>query len=297
MLFSVIIPAYNRIDFLPRTLQSVWRQTFKDFEVIVVDDGSTDGTMDFLNSLAHRLTILSQPNKGPGAARNLGANRARGDYLAFLDSDDLWFPWTLAAFATLIRAHNSPAILAGRIVEFAEEPELASARETEPAADVFPDFFSSWRAGYYVGSGTAVLRRDEFLKTGGFTEKRINAEDHDLILRLGAVPGFARVTAPVTLAWRRHAASATGNVRRSAEGSRYLIEQERRGAYPGGASRSRERRAILTKHTRPVALECLRQGLKKEAWQLYRATFRWHTQLGRWKYLAGFPIKALKYFL
>ena len=139
----------------------------------------------------------------------------------------------------------------------------------------------------------AVLKREELLRVGGFAEKRINAEDHDLVLRMGAVQGFVQITQPITLGWRRHASSETKNFRQSYEGTGYLIEQERRGAYAGGMDRSRERWQILTRHIRPVALECLRHGMRREAWELYRASFRWHAQLGRWKYLAGFPLKAL----
>ena len=135
--------------------------------------------------------------------------------------------------------------------------------------------------------------RREFLKIGGYTDKPINAEDHDLILRMGNAPGYVQVTSPVTLGWRRHAGSATMNLTRSVAGSLYLLEQERRGAYPGGPIRATERRRILTRHGRPVTIDCLRQGAREEAWKLYRAMCRWHVGLGRWKYLVGFPLKAL----
>src|SRR4051794_5139151 len=108
MRFSVIIPTYNRLQLLKEALDSVWRQTFTDYEVIVVDDGSTDGTRDYLESLGDKLRFFVQPRRGPGAARNLAAQHANGEYLAFLDSDDLWFPWTLATFAEVISRHRFP---------------------------------------------------------------------------------------------------------------------------------------------------------------------------------------------
>src|SRR5262245_53825606 len=94
--FSVIIPTHNRLCLLQRALGSVRNQTFRDYEVIVVDDGSSDGTWNYLGSLVPFIKALRQENRGPGPARNLGATHATGSYLAFLDSDDLWFPWTLA---------------------------------------------------------------------------------------------------------------------------------------------------------------------------------------------------------
>ena len=105
MLFSVVIPTYNRVHLLERTLDSVWRQGFTDFEVVVVDDGSNDGTQEYLRSLGNRIRIVLQANGGPGAARNAGVRMASGKYVALLDSDDLWFPWTLNIFAQAI-AHS-----------------------------------------------------------------------------------------------------------------------------------------------------------------------------------------------
>ena len=293
MLFSIIIATYNRLDLLTRTMASVWSQRFTDFEVIVADDGSTDRTVDFLHAQGPRVRVVHQANSGPGAARNLGAQLASGEYLAFLDSDDLWFPWTLATFAHVIRQHHAPAILAGHLQEFSDDADLRGVQETPPEAEVFPDYLASSRKRYFVGACMAVLRRDEFMKTGGFTDRRINCEDHDLILRMGTAPGFAQILSPVTLGWRRHPGSATQDPGRSVAGILYLIEQERGGIYPGGESRINDRRRVVTLHVRPVSLDCARRGLWSEAWRLYRASFAWHVQLGRWKYLLGFPVKTL----
>jgi cellulose synthase/poly-beta-1,6-N-acetylglucosamine synthase-like glycosyltransferase len=292
MMFSIIIPTYNRFDLLKRTLDTVWSQTFTGFEVIVVDDGSTDGTREFLRDYGQRLRLFHEVNRGPGAARNLGAAHATGRYLAFLDSDDLWFPWTLATIAGLIREHHEPSVLSGRLVPFHDEAELTSVRDGPVTADVFPDYLASSREGYFVGACIAVLRRDEFTKSGGFTERRINSEDHDLILRMGTAPGFVQVLGPGTLGYRMHTASATADETKSVAGAAYLLEQERRGAYPGGLARARERRRIVTLHTRPLSLRCLGRGRRHDSWWLYRQSFLWHLQLGRWKYLVGFPLRA-----
>jgi glycosyltransferase involved in cell wall biosynthesis len=293
MLFSVVIPTYNRITFLQRTLETVWAQRFKDFEVIVVDDGSTDGTIDYLKSLSQTFSVLSQRHSGPGAARNLGAKKASGDYLAFLDSDDLWFPWTLETFAHLIKRHQFPSILSAQLAPFTAEAELENVSEAPPESDSFPDYISSHEPGFWVGSGMCVLRRDAFNASSGFTTEAINCEDHDLILRMGTAKGFVQVTRPVTLAWRRHAGSTSMDISRCMTGNLYLMAQERVGAYPGGAERAGARRNIITRHVRPIALACLRQGMAHEAWRLYRESFLWHLRLWRLRFLLGFPIKAL----
>ena len=290
MLFSVVIPVHNRRHLLPRTLDSVWAQIFTDFEVIVVNDGSTDETGEWLASQGERIQAITQANRGPGAARNLGTREARGKYVAFLDSDDVWPPWTLETFAKLICKHNSPAILAGKVVEFRDERELKAIRPEPICADFHADYFASCRGGYFVGAGMAVLRRDLLLACGGFIEERVNAEDHDLIFRLGTEPGFVQVLAPVTLGWRRHSASETAEDGSTFSGILRMVKRECEAAYPGGAPRMRERRDILTRHARPVTLNCLKQGMRREAWILYRATFAWNAWLRRIKYLAAFPV-------
>jgi len=212
-LFSIIIPTYNRRELLLQALASVWMQTFTDYEVLVVDDGSTDGTWEELQALGSRVCALHQQNAGPGAARNLGAQHATGDYLALLDSDDLWFPWTLNFFTELIRCHEGPSVLSAKVMEFTDVSDLARVCQTPVKAKAFADYFMSHQSGFFVGAGMAVLKREAFLRVGGFTDQRINAEDHDLILRLGTATGFIQVISPVTLGWRRHPGSATTRVR------------------------------------------------------------------------------------
>src|SRR5688572_12393524 len=94
---------YNRAALVRQALDSVLAQTSRDFELIVVDDGSTDETPEVLSSYAGRATLVRQPNGGPAAARNKGFGLARGRYVCIIDSDDLWFPWTLTTFEQTIR--------------------------------------------------------------------------------------------------------------------------------------------------------------------------------------------------
>src|SRR5947209_1378099 len=158
MLFSVIIATYNRAKFLQATLESVRLQEFKDYETIVVDDGSTDETLSVLKEHPW-VRVLRQKNKGPGAARNYGASQARAEYIAFLDSDDLWFPWTLDVFARLIREKQAPSILSGRLLEFRHESEVVFAREESVRAAAFADYLAASSGGYFVGAGMAVVKR------------------------------------------------------------------------------------------------------------------------------------------
>ena len=93
---SVIIPAYNAMSYLPQTLESVLNQTYQDFEVIIVDDGSTDNVEDWIKKVTDsKVKYISQQNQGPAVARNTGITNSKGTYIAFLDADDLWHPQKL----------------------------------------------------------------------------------------------------------------------------------------------------------------------------------------------------------
>src|SRR5262249_11921042 len=96
--FSVIVPTFNRVELLKSTVNSILAQRYADFELIIVDDGSRDETLEYLGTLGAKVSVLRQSNQGPGPARNRGAQIATGEYLAFIDSDDVWFPWTLEIY-------------------------------------------------------------------------------------------------------------------------------------------------------------------------------------------------------
>lgn len=287
-LFSVIIPTFNRADFLRQTLESVWRQNFTDYEVIVVDDGSTDDTATWLSEFAAKVKLITQQNAGPGAARNKGAENACGEYLAFLDSDDLWFPWTLDTVAKLIDQHDHPALISAGMLSFADPQELESVKNTTTVADVFADYLQSSDHHYFFGAGMTFVRRDKFFEVGEFSTRQINLEDHDLVLRLGTAKGFVRILEPPTLGYRSQTSTWTNQFVRSFSGCRYVIESEQRGLYPGGKQRRAERRKIITGHVRPWALTLARTGAWRPAWSLYNSTFVWNLSLNRWRFLIGF---------
>jgi GT2 family glycosyltransferase len=292
-LFSVVIPSFNRVTLLGETLDSLFAQRFTDFEIIVVDDGSTDGTMEYLQSVGKRLCVFQQPNRGAGAARNLGVRHARGEYLAFLDSDDLWFPWTLEVYRDVIREHGEPSFIVGKPHRFSDKLDLNKAAFGATRAKWFVDYLASGDEWRWWGASSFVISRDAFKSVGGFTEEWVNDEDTDLTLRMGVAAGFVQITAPVTFAYREHAAMVSKDHERMLTGTWSRIRAEREGRYPGGKARAAERRRILTRHIRPVTLSCLRQGLRREAWHLFISTFAWNAALGRLKYLAAFPFLAV----
>lgn len=290
---SVIIPTRDRQALLARTLESVFAQSHQPAEIIVVDDGSSDGTVEFIKSMGDRVRLVQQRHRGPGAARNAGVAVATGDYLTFLDSDDLWLPWSLSAFAEAVERYARPALVCGCFRQFVHEDELADCRRLPVEADPFADYLSVWPRQPIVGGSMMAVRRDEFLRVGGFVEDPINLEDHDLSLKLGSARGFVQLRQPVTLGWRLHAGGVTRDVEKSVAGCRLLVATEMAGGYPGGRPRAHVRRSIIAGHARSVSLECLTAGQVGTAWQVYRDLLPWHVALGRWKYLGAFPAYAL----
>ena len=198
-LFSVIIPTYNRALLLERALKSVWRQSFGDFEVIVVDDGSTDATREVLARHASQAVCLRQDNRGPSTARNLGLQYATGEYIAFLDSDDIWFPWTLQTYAHAIMQFDRPAVVLGQCARFRDEEEVCVVESLE-RAHWFRNFIKAAEEPIFWGTNYAVTQRSALIGVRGFAEHICAFEDQDMGLRIGTLPGLVKLEQPVTTA-------------------------------------------------------------------------------------------------
>lgn len=294
MSISIIIPTHNRKRLLEQTINSIRQGDMESVEIIIVDDGSTDGTRAYLESLPE-IRWFEQKNSGPAIARNLGAEKSRGAYLAFLDSDDVWFPWTAATYKEVIE-HTRAAFIAGKPFRFHDEQELR-----DPGAEAlefiqFKDYLESGDKWRWYGCSSFVIERNAFFSSGGFVNKWINAEDADMALRLGTAKGFVEITSPFTFGYRQHSGSEKGISQRTVMGIEHLMQSFRDGRYPGSVKRRKELQRILSRHLRPAALDFLNKNQALLAWRIYLFTLAWHVKRGRWKFLAGFPLRALKAF-
>jgi GT2 family glycosyltransferase len=284
--FSIVIPTYNRARLLEQTLATVFAQEDTDYEVLVVDDGSSDDTLETLARHGERVRVLRQHNAGPGAARNLGIQEARGEYVAFLDSDDLWFPWTLATYR---RALDGASVVMGTSAAFTQPEQLAGVTREPLRVERFADYLASAEDRTPRTACVLAVRTEALRRVGGFTPLRINSEDHDLLYRLGTEPGFAWVRAPVTVGYRQHGGSSSTALELSHRGMRYMLEQEQRGHYPGGEARRRERLEMLLYGLRHVTHWLLSHRRVDLALDLYRRGLKLHLAAPRWRYVLGFP--------
>ncbi len=181
-LVSIIIPTYNRAAALPRAVESVLAQTYQNWELLVIDDGSTDNTREALKNYGSQLRYYYQPNKGAGTARNLGIKHSRGEYIAFLDSDDLWLPHKLETQMKLYEEDAACAIV-GCGAHWIW-PANGKKMTLPGCADFKYDHLlvgDIWPAG----TSGAVIRKQCFEHVGLFDEDLRRAQDWDMWLRIG----------------------------------------------------------------------------------------------------------------
>jgi glycosyltransferase involved in cell wall biosynthesis len=186
-LVSVVIPAYNSRQWVKRAVDSVLRQTYPNVEAIVVDDGSTDGTFEYVKAHIPEVTLLQQPNQGVAAARNLGVKHSKGEFIAFLDADDIWAREKLRIQMTVFAKHPHCGLCATDAVAFYSTetaPELDTLfREPNEGVPTGLDIQSLFRENT-INTSSAVVRRDVFFQAGQFDENLRRTQDYDLWLRI-----------------------------------------------------------------------------------------------------------------
>jgi len=189
MMFSVIIPLFNKSPYIVRSVRSVLAQSFQDFELILVDDGSTDGGVDILKKEIKdsRLRIIRKENGGVSSARNRGIAEAKYNYICFLDADDIWHPEFLKNIANAISINSNLEIIgvrfeevtAGHSVIFSEDP-----LNIKQEAIKLRDYFKQASKSALFNSSSTVVRRDVFEKVGKFDELLSHGEDIDMWFRI-----------------------------------------------------------------------------------------------------------------
>lgn len=260
-MFAVIVPTFNRAQELPRALQSILSQSFGDFEVIVVDDGSTDETPDILEGHEdERLTVVHQRNAGACTARNTGVAAATATYVTFLDSDDEAKAGWLATFARLLPRRGSG--LASLGAEIIGPKGEASIRVPEVGGAAFG------RAPALFLCGTFAIDRVRFLQVGGYADGLVYSENTDLRLRLAPLvdSGALAVFSSSEVGVRVHQRVPIYDPRRRYDSAVELLDrnQERLGKQPD----------LLATYQSIAGVSASRLGEHAEAIRFLRAAVR-----------------------
>jgi len=193
---SVNIPVFNDEKYIGRTLESVLVQTFKDIEIIVVDDGSIDRTAEIVRGFKDvRIKYYYQGNAGIGAARNAAISKSTGEYIAFLDHDDLWLSEKLEKQMALFEKKPAPGLVFSDAMLFNEKGDLYNmyAGRKPPRGMVFRDLL----VDYFISIATVVVRRDVLEDIGLFPPHMMMAEEYDLFLRIAYKYPFDYVDEPL----------------------------------------------------------------------------------------------------
>lgn len=245
-LVSVIIPAYNRVDYIDQAVMSVLNQSYLPIELIVVDDGSTDGTYELLKNYGSQIQLLTHPgriNKGQSTAINLGLSQARGKYIAILDSDDYWLLNKLEMQVGFLEEHPEIGLVYGNGHYVDAEGEI-----------LFP-FHDEWHVEnndpgrvlldcYMLLPQNALVRRVVYDKVGFFEESLRAAQDHDMLIRIAEQTKFAYIP-DYLFYYRRHSASISAHGQEKRWISGFEILERARQRYPYRPDILRRRKAVL----------------------------------------------------
>jgi len=222
-IISVILPVYNGEKTILETIESVLKQTFSDFELIIVNDGSQDKTLEIVDTIKDpRIKVFSYPNNGPNSSRNRGISKAKGEYISFIDADDLWTADKLEAQLKALQA-NSQAAIAYSWTDLIDESGqfLRRGAHINVSGDVYKNLLM---INFLDNGSNPLIRRQALDEVGSFDESLTHAEDWDMWLRLAAHYHFVAVPSPQIL-YRVYPNSNSFNVSKLEAGSLQVIER------------------------------------------------------------------------
>jgi len=201
---SVIIPTYNREAVIARAIESAFAQSYPDLEVVVVDDGSSDGTADVLAGFGDRICAVHQENAGPSAARNAGVRASRGEIVAFLDSDDTWRPTKIERQVALLEraGREVPCCVCNAAYPDADGGERPSSFERAGVMGSVAEGYWTNPAPilatrFILFNQVVAIRREAFERLGGFNEELRILEDYELAFRLSLLGPWAFIAEPL----------------------------------------------------------------------------------------------------
>jgi glycosyltransferase involved in cell wall biosynthesis len=182
---SVVMPNYNASEYVQETIESVLQQTFVDFEFLVIDDGSTDDSVDIIQRYSQqdsRIKLFTQSNQGVSITRNNGIQKASGEFIAFLDSDDIWLPDTLATHVQHLTANPSLGLSFGRVEFMSSDSKPTGKYSNSRLRNLKPKHL--YEENHPITPSNAVIRRAVLEQIGGFDKDLGCFADAELFLRV-----------------------------------------------------------------------------------------------------------------
>jgi len=268
---SICVPTYNRKDYLRETLDSILAQSYKDYEIVIVDDGSTDGTADLIKNASFKnLQYHWQENQGESAARNKLVELAKGDYLTFIDSDDLLFPYAVEELVKIVEAHGPDTIAYSSYINIDETgTEVKRKRQAFPSGNITVVLFEY----ILVHSCGTMCTKKLLQEAGGFDVSLPVCSPYILWLKLSLKYKFIPMEKP-TFKRRRH----SGNLSERSFANRMIeLNVLEDFYYNGGAKEVVPRqRAMkrLSKEGYRAGRCAIKEGLQEKACQLLGQSFR-----------------------
>lgn len=218
---SVIIPVRNGRPFLDEAIESVLQQSYTDFEILIVDDGSDDDDYDRFEKLDGRIRVIHLTGFGVSTARNTGMRQANGQFFAFLDADDVWFPGKLEAQMRYFQTHTDVWVVFGGFAKWIADangrfpPYKEVSRDCSSIVSSTPEksgwLYTRLLQGLLVGMNTAIIRREVYDSIGGFNESMRQGEDYDFWLKSSRLAEMHSLAGEVAL-YRIHGNSAMHRV-------------------------------------------------------------------------------------
>jgi glycosyltransferase involved in cell wall biosynthesis len=268
--FSIIITFHNQRDFIKDALHSALSQRNADFEVIVVDDASVDGSQEILKQYGDAIRLLClEKNAGACAARNQGVAMATGEYLVFLDGDDAFLPWALEVYEK-VAAAKRPKLMLCSMRWF--QGTMTGLQPGEAPREItvvdYEDYLRRDR-GFGHSASALVIARQAFEDVHGWLVGFFPAEDNDLALRLSVAGRTIQILTPPTTWHRAHASNSINNILSFMPAMDSLLRREREGCYPGGKNRQFARRALIGGMTFHWTKRAAKGGLYGHAVKLF----------------------------
>ncbi len=243
---TVIIPAYNRISYIEQTVESVLNQSYKNLELIVIDDGSNDGTYEFLKTYGDRITLLThenRQNKGQSASINIGINASKGEFIAILDSDDYWGLNKLEVQTNFLKLNSDIGLV------------YSNGHGVDENGNVFYDIYSLGHTEtndpnrvlldcYILLPQNSLVRKTIYDEVGFFEDGYRSAQDHDMLIRIAEITKLAYLP-DFLFFYRRHSQSISVQGTEIRWRTGFKILENARKRYPYKKETIRKRRAVL----------------------------------------------------